>query len=442
MKGSMLMGTQRNKLGNMVYFRRRGEEIARAKVTPANPRSLRQARQRMNFGTLQLAKSRLKEIVDHSFQGVAYGDISLNHFTKLNVPLLKYAAANPDANAAYFLPRGVKALAPNAYIVSDGSLLKLAQEWDSTNEAIILTGSSVQSSLSGPEDYVEQLAALGFAPGDQMTVMHIVNTGVEIGSTPAGDSIWDMQLEVKRVIFKTVAEVADWTGITSLFVAGDQADHYKFNSALMVAEKSDEIVIFNGIGTASLEAGVFLDATPWGANAQSAAGVIIRSSLVNGQWLRSPQTLLVFDDGESRPDVADVLSTYMDTTTDPESPYYLNQSQARSAQTSGIEKVLVDVLEVSGTWDEQTHTWQCEDVDSIIAFKFSGNVSASELSVEPLGGDDAAVLVSNMTFAQYTSPDTVGLTLTAPEGAGTFSGTFAIKKNGDTILNLAIVLTR
>lgn len=368
MKGSMLMGTQHNKLGNMVYYRRRGQEVARAKVTPANPRSERQARQRMNFGTLQHAKSRLAEIVDHSFQGVAYGDISLNHFTKLNVPLLMYAAANPSENAAYFIPKGVKGLAPNEYIVSDGSLQKLAQTWDSANDSILLTGATMSNIMRGPDDYISQLATLGFAPGDQLTVMQLVNTGAVIATTPAGDSIYDVQLAVKRVVFKTVAEVDDWTGIESLWVSGDQADHYKVNPALLVAEKSDDITFFNGAGIPSGSVGVFLDATPWGASAQSVAGVIIRSSLVAGQWLRSPQTLLVFDDGESRPSVADVLSTYMDTTTDPESPYYLNQSQARNVQSTGITPVITNIYSQDGAYTENTKTWEVRTGDEYTLF--------------------------------------------------------------------------
>lgn len=373
------MGTQRNKLGNMVYYRRRGQEIARARVSPANPRSERQARQRMNFGTLQQAKSRLAEIVNHSYQGVVYGDISLNHFTQLNVPLLQYAAANPSANAAYFLPKGVKALAPNEYIVSDGSLTQLVLK--ANGNGVTLENSVYAAALTGPDDYVAQLASMGFAPGDQLTAMCIINTGSIIATTPAGDSIFDMQMIVKRLVFKSLNEISDWSGITSLWVAGSES-RIKVNPALLVADKSDEITFGTTEPgqTASTVAVVFLDEVDaYGSGANLAASVVIRSSLVNGQWLRSPQRMLLNDDGESRPSVADVLSTYMDTTTDPESPYYLNQSQARSAQASGVETPYIVLGSVAGgSLSDGTFKQNIND-DAVIHFEANGTVTLEEV---------------------------------------------------------------
>lgn len=380
MKGSMLMGTQRNKLGNMVYYRRRGQEIARAKVTPANPRSERQARQRMNFATLQHAKSRLAEIVNHSFQGVAYGDISLNHFTKLNVPLLTNAAANPSENAAYFIPKGVKGLAPNEYIVSDGSLAALPLK--TNGNGVELVGSDYTAALAGPDDYVAQLASMGFQPGDQLTAMCIVNTGSIIATTPAGDSIFDMQMIVKRIVFKTIAEISDWTGITSLWAATSDTGRYNVNPALLVADKSD-VILFGtsepGQASGTVAVTFAKEVLAYGSSANLAASVVIRSSLVNGQWLRSPQKLLLNDDGESRPSVADVLSTYMNVQTDPESQWYLNQSQARSAQASGIETpYIVFGAATGGTFSGGTFV-QTESLDGEITFEANGVVTLQEV---------------------------------------------------------------
>lgn len=397
MKGSMLMGTQRNKLGNLVYYRRRGEEIARAKVTPANPRSERQARQRMNFATLQHAKSRLAEIVNHSFQGVAYGDISLNHFTKLNVPILTNAAANPSENAAYFIPKGVKGLAPNEYIVSDGSLAQLPLKTNANG--VELVGSDYTAALAGPDDYVEQLASMGFQPGDQLTAMCIVNTGSVIATTPAGDSIFDMQMIVKRIVFKTLAEISDWSGITSLWVAGSE-DRMSVNPALLVADKSDEITFGTTEPgqTADTVAVIFVDEVgAYGSGANLAASVVIRSSLVNGQWLRSPQKLLLNDDGESRPSVADVLSTYMDVQTDPDSPYYLNQSQARSAQASGIDEVVVTGYDSVDMTISGSTFYQHGGDYPVAIIETNGNFAASAVVLTPAGGDDLSSNIGTIT---------------------------------------------
>lgn len=398
------MGTQRNKLGNMVYYRRRGQEIARARVSPANPRSERQARQRMNFGTLQQAKSRLAEIVNHSYQGVTYGDISLNHFTKLNVPLLQYAAANPSENAAYFLPKGVKALAPNGYIVSDGSLAKLPLVANANG--VTLENSVYTAALAGPDDYVAQLASMGFAPGDQLTAMCIINTGSIIATTPAGDNIYDMQMLVKRIVFRTLDEVSDWTGITSLWVAVTGSEgRVTVNPALLVADKSDDITF--GTGEPGQHAGTVAvsfanEVDQYGSGANLAASVVIRSSLVNGQWLRSQQRLLLNDDGESRPSVADVLSTYMDTTTDPESPWYLNQSQARSAQTVvGDVPYFVVSSATGGTFSDSTFEIE-ENTGGVLNFEANGIVTLQGVTSSPAYNVGGAIVLhddNRITFA-------------------------------------------
>lgn len=431
MKGSMLMGTQRNKLGNMVYYRRRGQEIARAKVTPANPRSERQARQRMNFATLQHAKSRLAEIVNHSFQGVAYGDISLNHFTKLNVPLLMNAAANPSENAAYFIPKGVKGLAPNEYIVSDGSLAALPLK--SNANGVELVGSDYTAALAGPDDYVAQLASMGFQPGDQLTAMCIVNTGSIIATTPAGDSIFDMQMIVKRLVFKTVAEISDWTGITSLWVAGSE-DRVTVNPALLVADKSDEITFGTSEPgqTADTVAVVFVDEVDaYGSGANLAASVVIRSSLVNGQWLRSPQKLLLNDDGESRPSVADVLSTYMNVQTDPESPWYLNQSQARSAQAQSD----VDYVLISGTEGGQVdveggmYIFHPESPVKLRLETNVGSVSLTDIYHSLTGGfsvEDGTITLASDAQGKY-------INVSAPAGSGGCTCVFRVTAGSASI---------
>lgn len=381
MKGSMIMGTQSGKLGNMVYYRRRGKEIARAKVTPANPRSERQARQRMLFATLTQAKSRMKEIVDHSFQGIDYGDRSLNHFQSINDPILRNAAHNPELNAAGFLPKGVKALMVNPYIISSGSLASL-QTLPGSDGVVFNYGSEFTGHISGPDGYVAALAKLGCQPGDQLTLMFVVDTGQIVGTAPAGDSIYDMQLVVKRLVFKTLDEITDWTNITYFYTNNHIVPE------LLVADKSDEIEIKAYTTAAGQRSGFTFDASVFGADATIAGGCAIRSSLVNGQWLRSTQRLLVMDDGESWPNVSDVISSYMDVQADPESPYYLNQSQARSAQTVvGNEPYIVFGAATGGTFSNNVFAVNLNS-DGTLAFTANGVVTLRDVLSS---GDDFSV---------------------------------------------------
>ena len=82
-KGNMFLGMSRGSVGDVTFYRNRGNQVARARNRkPANPRSEAQVIQRMLLATASRAYSRMKGIVDHSFQGVQYGGISQSYFLK------------------------------------------------------------------------------------------------------------------------------------------------------------------------------------------------------------------------------------------------------------------------------------------------------------------------------------------------------------------------
>lgn len=131
MKGSLILGTARKKLGDVVFYRNNGEQQARVRVTPKNPKSSRQAAVRAITATVAIAYGWLKLICDHSFEGVEYGQMSQRKFFKLNAAKLLslyrssdlYKNSGVAASTIYsFNPKGVDALMPNAYIVSKGSI--------------------------------------------------------------------------------------------------------------------------------------------------------------------------------------------------------------------------------------------------------------------------------------------------------------------------------
>lgn len=124
----------RKKLGSVVYQKGRdGKTIARRYVIPKNPRTSQQMAQRILFATITQAAKFMGAVVDHSFEGVSKGAKSINRFTKLNVPVLRAKAANDfgkkpaaDASTVFVTTKGVTALIPNNYLISDGSLAKPA----------------------------------------------------------------------------------------------------------------------------------------------------------------------------------------------------------------------------------------------------------------------------------------------------------------------------
>ena len=76
--------TVKGKLGNIVGYKgRSGKRLARIRQTEVkNPKTEGQVIQRMIISTAARAYSRMKGIVDHSFQGVQYGGMSQSYFLK------------------------------------------------------------------------------------------------------------------------------------------------------------------------------------------------------------------------------------------------------------------------------------------------------------------------------------------------------------------------
>lgn len=78
--------TVNGKLGNIVGMKgRNGRSNARIKVIPKNPKTTLQSIQRVIFGSVAKSYSFLKSITDHSFEGYSYGQVSQEHFMKLNL---------------------------------------------------------------------------------------------------------------------------------------------------------------------------------------------------------------------------------------------------------------------------------------------------------------------------------------------------------------------
>ena len=73
-------------------------------------------KQRAIMATALHGYSALKEICDHSFEGVAYGQKSMNYFVSENTRIIRSTA--PDVNLSLFKGNSVS----NNYIISKGSL--------------------------------------------------------------------------------------------------------------------------------------------------------------------------------------------------------------------------------------------------------------------------------------------------------------------------------
>ena len=89
-KGNLFQGMGRGKVGDVVFSRLNGQQIARVRNrNPKNPRTNAQLYQRAIMATVMQAYSAGIAIFDHSFQGKEVGAQNQRRFMALNAKLLR-----------------------------------------------------------------------------------------------------------------------------------------------------------------------------------------------------------------------------------------------------------------------------------------------------------------------------------------------------------------
>ena len=164
----------RGSIGDVTLYRNNGNQVTRARNrAPKNPRTRQQTAQRIIMRTAVRAYSVLKELCDHSFQGLGYGAPNMNRFNSVNADFLRQQAIEHAADPSkypgdyydYQLPR----IGYNALIVSEGSLIAPSLSIPDADAGVAIVGTGAPASLS----YDDVIAFLGLQRGDQVTVLQI-----------------------------------------------------------------------------------------------------------------------------------------------------------------------------------------------------------------------------------------------------------------------------
>lgn len=131
-KGNLFLGTGRGKVGDVVFYRKNGEQITRVRNRSIkNPDTEAQQIQRAVLASVSKAYQAGSSIFDHSFEGCSTGAECQNRFQKLNIDWLR-SAINSDLSlnhgdgesVAAVVPRSASYAVPNAWIVSQGTLFQ------------------------------------------------------------------------------------------------------------------------------------------------------------------------------------------------------------------------------------------------------------------------------------------------------------------------------
>lgn len=313
----------------------RGQQITKDRVTRvANPRTEAQMKQRAIIPIVAASRAALKGLVDHSFEGVNYGNDSLKKFSEIN---LRSGALIVESYApnGYSNP-GFANLTVSKGTLNNGGVI-VGDNEDNTAEdfVFLLSGSKdlkFKAAKAGDkaDDVLRTIAEWGatecevVAPGNQLTFLTVslVDT-VIVGGNRAPISAFD----INRILFpsteSTPAQVDDVNGAWKV-----QSDVTEGDFAVMLSNGNALVKIQWEKGKSQLRISV----QPTTHNQSTVCGgALIRSAYANGVWKRSNAKIFVSVPEDEDKYTYEMWRSYYESTA--VSAKYLNQGD----ESTGIK---------------------------------------------------------------------------------------------------------
>lgn len=270
--GFWLNGAKGKVAGTTIY-QSNGETVMRViNRSVKNPRTTAQLIQRIITKTVAKQYSAMKEICDHSFEGVTAGANTMARFRSVNNTLLRERiAAAQQAGDKFdemfnFIPLKTNKFIPAVVMISDGSLPQIVVE----------TGLDAASFKVGKANtYEGVLNHLGLERGDQLTFIT-----VEVNNN-------NYQFNFCRVILDPREADGSAAPLTTAFI-----ENNKFVKPSFRNEGSFASLTYNdvpGIVSFRIKEDTII------------ASAVITSRKVNNDWLRS-KAILVMDSGSLKPE--------------------------------------------------------------------------------------------------------------------------------------------
>ena len=313
----------------------RGQQITKDRVyRVSNPRTYGQMTQRALIPIVAAARSALKGLVDHSFEGVAYGEASLKEFSKQN---LRAGALSVTS----YSPNGVSNPGFADLIVSNGSINVQYEVESTTDDNTVKTdqsftpfkfpkaakGASADVILKYLETYARTNNVALIAPGTQLSFLTIYQSGSVMVNTGAGT----IDAPTSGFILNRIYIPNGDSDSENAKAINDQ---WKVSEEVAQDAESAELINSNG-DTLVFSCGgnphIKIQSHPKGIQDANCGMALILSRFENGVWKRSPSRLTIGFEPTNKFSFEDWLSTYK--TTGAASKKYLNTGD----ESTGIQ---------------------------------------------------------------------------------------------------------
>ena len=292
--------------------------------------------QRALIPIVAAARSALKGLVDHSFEGVAYGEASLKEFSKQN---LRAGALSVTS----YSPNGVSNPGFANLIVSNGSINEPSGKLTSSDDGNVFTsdqnfpafnfpkaekGESADVILKYLETYARTNNVALIAPGTQLSFLTIyqsgsvkVNTGKETIDAPTSGFVLD-----RIYIPNGDSDSENAKAINDKWKVSVSMQ----NRIILENDNGDQLTFSCGVDTSGV---IKITSAPreTATNSNNCGMALILSRYENGVWKRSPARLTIGFEPTTPYTFEDWLSTYQ--TTGAASKKYLNTGD----ESTGIQ---------------------------------------------------------------------------------------------------------
>lgn len=259
-------GLRRGSTKTLTFSVYNGKQVTKDRVTDVkNPRSSMQMKQRAIMATALHGYSALKEICDHSFEGITYGQKSMNYFVSENARMIRSAA--PNVNLSTFKGIAVS----NAYLIAKGSLPSVSF-------------SSVEDNETHQFRIPMQLPQSGFTFGKLMenlganTIGDMVTFVAMIDNPGSDASVYWVRLKLTEENKATAIDVDD----SSIFESLSEGTDFETN----IDNFTSEDFVINANRTKNC-----IYVMPDDVNKSQSLGIIL-SHKSDAGWLRSSSTMV------------------------------------------------------------------------------------------------------------------------------------------------------
>ena len=319
-KSKSFFGLRTGSTKSLTFQVYRGQQITKDRVTRvSNPRTTLQMEQRSKLPIVAAARSALKGLVDHSWEGVPYGEQSLRTFSSKNLSsgaLKVYSYASPDASSP-----GIA-----EYQVSQGSLRGFNVDLENADGLVrfdlpanIGAGSVVPAMPKGTKgstvlyhlmSYFAKNKIDGLRAGQQLTFLCLNVPYYKVLNYVGGSNSGTYDVPVTRFDVARLI-MPDASKISGIDTYHDDNDEFELETEIS-GEGANEFFLRRSDG---FRIHFFIGSSFFGFNCDfktgsddksiTAASALIVSELVNGVWKRSASNLFV---GKKNPFVNKVFS--------------------------------------------------------------------------------------------------------------------------------------